>query len=285
MKLSTTTSYPARLYGLKKAITWIAEAGYDAVDFSQFDEFIYKEKPDKSFCDELRKFTEDKGLIFNQSHAPFGSSFKDEEKTKERFNEITNAMRKASWLGIPNIIVHPCQHLPYNEEGNAELLFEYNMDFYNRLLPYCEEYGINVALENMWQRTGFINHSICSKPEEFIKYLDTLNSPFFVACLDIGHSALVREDTADFIKALGKDRLKCLHVHDVDGQNDSHTLPFYGEVNWQKVTAALKEIEYEGDLTFEADCFLENLPEELYLDGISYMEKVGRYLVSKINTK
>ncbi len=282
MKLSTTTSYPARKFGLEKAITWIAEAGYDAVDFSQFDEFIYKEKADKAFCSELRKFVEDKGLVFNQSHAPFASSYKDEEETKERFEEITNAMRKAAWLGIPNIIVHPCHHLPYSEKGNPELLFEYNMEFYNRLLPYCEEYGINVALENMWQRTGFINHSVCSKPEEFVKYVDTLNSPFFVACLDIGHSALVREDTADFIRALGKDRLKCLHVHDVDGTNDSHTLPLYGNVNWDKVTSALKEIGYEGDFTFEADCFMEKLPEELYPHGINYMEKVGRYLVGKI---
>ncbi len=282
MKLSTTTSYPARKYGLKKAIDWIASAGYDAVDFSQFDEFVYKVKPDKDYYTELRKYTEDKGLCFNQSHAPFASSYKETERTEERFKEIVLAMQKASWLGIPNIIVHPCHHLPYNEKGNPEILFQYNMEFYSKLLPYCQEYGINVALENMWQRTGYINHSTCSKPEEFAKYIDTLNSPFFVACLDIGHSALVREDAANFIKILGKDRLKCLHVHDVDGTNDSHTLPLYGEINWDKVTSALKEIGYTGDLTFEADCFLENLPEELYPHGICYMEKVGRHLVKKI---
>ncbi len=285
MKLSTTTSYPARFISLEKAIDLIANAGYDAVDFSQFDDFIYNVKPDKKYYTELRKYTEDKGLFFNQSHAPFASSYKDEAKTKVRFTEITEAMQKAAWLGIPNIIVHPCQHITYAENGSPEFLFEYNMEFYNKLVPYCEEYGINVALENMWQRTGFINHSTCSTPEEFVRYIDELNNPCFVACLDIGHSALVREDIEKFIKTLGKKRLKCLHVHDVDGENDNHTLPFYGNIMWDKVTTALAEIGYTGDLTFEADCFLENLPTELYGDGISFMQKVGRYLVNDFNKK
>ncbi len=283
MKLSTTTSYPARYIGLKESVDMIANAGYDAIDFSQFDEFVYEAKPDKHYYTELRKFAEDKGIYFNQSHAPFASSYREQERTDKRFKEIVWSMQKAAWLGIPNIIVHPCQHLPYNEKGSPELLFEYNMKFYNSLLPYCEEYGIHVALENMWQHTGFINHSVCSKPEEFVRYIDTLNNPFFVACLDIGHSALVREDTADFIKALGKDKLKCLHVHDVDGENDNHTLPFYGNITWDKVICALKEIGYTGDLTFEADCFLDKLPLPLYQDGINFMQKVGKYLVNEFN--
>ena len=35
----------------------------------------------------------------------------------------------------------------FEKDGVPEQLFEINMDFYNRLKPYCEEYGIKVALE------------------------------------------------------------------------------------------------------------------------------------------
>lgn len=281
MKLSTTTGRFHCKFGFHKAIDFLVDAGYDALDFSQFDDEVYTSEYGKEYYTEIRKYAEDKGVFFNQSHAPFGSSFSDEDKTKKRFDEIVTAIKRASYLGVKNIIVHPCQHLKYDIEGNPEKLFEYNMEFYQKLIPYCEEYNIRVALENMWQRTGMINHSTCSRPYEFVKYLDTLNNDCFVACLDIGHAALVREDIGDFIKALGNKRLQCLHVHDVDGTNDSHTLPYFGSINWEKVMKALGEIDYKGDLTFEADCFMDNKPDILLPDCAKLMAKTGKYLVSQ----
>ena len=73
------------------------------------------------------------------------------------------------------------------------------MKFYRRLLPYCEEYGIKIAVENMWQYPGMISHSTCSRPEEFIQYVDGISSQWAVACLDIGHTVLVREQPDEFI--------------------------------------------------------------------------------------
>ncbi len=281
MKLSTTTVPLYKNFGLKKSIDILAEAGYDAIDFSQSAKEIYEEKPNKEYYSEIRKYTEDKGLFFNQSHAPFHSSSSDSEWNKKRFNEITAAIQRASYLGVENLIVHPCQHLEYDVEGNSEKLFEYNMKFYADLIPYCEEFGVKIALENMWQSTGkIINHSTCSRAEDFVKYLDELNNPCFVACLDIGHAALVREDIADFIRKLGRDKLKSLHVHDVDGTDDLHTLPFYGSVNWNKVMSALKEIGYTGDLTFEADGFMSKLPKELMAHAEKFMCQTGRYLIN-----
>ena len=281
MKLSSTTDKLQEKFGIYKAVDILSEAGYDAIDFSQFNEEIYASTYGKEYYTEIRKYAEDKGLFFNQSHAPFSSSFTDEEKTAKRFDEIVTAIKRASYLGVKNIIVHPCQHLKYDVEGNPEKLFEYNMEFYKKLIPYCEEFDIRVALENMWQYTGMINHSTCSRPEEFVRYVDELNNDSFVACLDIGHAALVREDIGDFIKILGNKRLRCLHVHDVDGTNDSHTLPYFGSINWEKVMKALAEIDYKGELTFEADSFMDNKPDILLPDCAKLMAKTGKHLVSQ----
>lgn len=281
MKLSTTTDRLQEKFGIYKAIDILSDAGYDAIDFSQVDKEIYSAEYGKEYYLEIRKYAEDKGIFFNQSHAPFSSSFEDEEKTKKRFEEIVMAIKRASYLGIKNIIVHPCQHLKYDVEGNPEKLFEYNMEFYKKLIPYCEEFDIRVALENMWQYTGMINHSTCSRPEEFVRYLDGLNNDCFVACLDIGHATLVREDIRDFVKKLGNKRLQCLHVHDVDGTNDSHTLPYFGSVNWEKAMKALADIDYKGDLTFEADGFMNNKPDILLPDCAKLMAKTGKQLVSQ----
>lgn len=280
MKLSSTTGHLHEIFDLKKTIDILAAAGYDAIDFSQSEKSVYEADLGKDYYTEIRKYAEDKGVYFNQSHAPFASSFQDEERTKKRFREIVESIERASFLGIENIIVHPCQHLEYAKEGNPEKLFEYNMDFYKKLIPYAEEYGVKIAVENMWQYTGYINHSTCSRPDEFIRYVDELNNDSIVACLDIGHAALVREDPDLFIKKLGNKRLKCLHVHDVDGTNDSHTLPYYGKINWDKVMKALAEIDYKGDLTFEADNFMEEKPVEILPDCTLLMAKTGKHLVS-----
>ena len=194
-------------------------------------------------------------------------------------------MKNASYLGVKHIVVHPCQHLDYHIEGNPEILFEYNMDFYKKLIPYAEEYDIKIAVENMWQmpRYNQIGHSTCSRPDEFIRYVDTLNNDSIVACLDIGHATLICEDADAFIRALGSKRLKCLHTHDVNINDDSHTLPFFGITNWDLVMKALADIGYEGELTYEADSFMEKLPNELYADASKYMERTGRYLINKFN--
>jgi hypothetical protein len=85
-------------------------------------------------------------------------------------------------------------------------------------------------------------------------------------------------------KKLGNKRLQCLHVHDVDGTNDSHTLPFYGTVNWDKVMKALADIDYKGELTFEADSFMDNKPDMLLPECARLMAETGKYLVSKFES-
>lgn len=289
MKLSNPTSYFERNIGLKGTVDLLSEAGFDAIDFSAYFPEYMDDTYDKAFYTEIKKYAQSKGVYFNQAHGPDTSSFVDEEKTKQRFIETVNTLKHASYLGVETIVVHPCQHLLYCEDGNPEKLFEINMDFYGRLIPYCEEYGIKVAVENMWQYPGMISHSTCSKPDEFIRYVDELNNDSIVACLDLGHTMLCNEQPHEFIKKLGK-RLTNLHVHDVEANNDAHTLPFFGIIDWEKVMKALAEIDYKGDLTYEANAFVKQpdrnwgakpKPKELYLAYAQLMEKTGRYLIGR----
>jgi len=108
-----------------------------------------------------------------------------------------------------------------------------------------------------------------------------LNSEWFIGCLDIGHAYVVDEDPASFIESLGANRLQSMHLHDVDGINDNHTLPYQGKIDWESVMRALARIGYTGELNYEAVCFLEKAPSQVYRSGLCHMVEVGRYLISR----
>ncbi len=286
MKLVTNTCTPCKYYSIEELIDMMHAAGFDAIDFS-FDAAPFNQMEGEEFrawLKTIRERAESKGMTFAQAHAPYPSSDADPVKNEAIFQSIVRSIEHASILGIDIIVVHPVQHLNYDEGDNAEKLFELNMEFYRRLEPYCKKYGVKVALENMYQMPLFRKcmHSTCSRPAEFIRYLDTLNSEWFVACLDIGHAVLVCEDPANFIRALGKDRLKCLHVHDVDGVSDLHTLPYRGITKWDKVAAALKEIGYEGEFTFEIGNFFGQMPREIFPAAFVLAEATGRHIMNMI---
>lgn len=283
MRISTTTGPFIKHFSFEETIDMLADVGFEALDFSATAEEFCTDVHDKYYYEELKKRACDKGVIFNQAHAPHPSSYIDAEKNTERFKALVTSMKNASYLGVETIIVHPAQHLEFHIPGNPEILFEYNMEFYRKLIPYCEEYGIKIATENMWQYPGMISHSTCSRPDEFVRYVDGVSSKWLVACFDIGHSVLVREQSDEFIRKLGKDRLKCLHVHDVDGIDDSHTFPFMGIAHWDSIMKSLAEIGYTGDLTFEVGHPLVNIPKALVPHYARLLCETGKYLVSLYN--
>jgi sugar phosphate isomerase/epimerase len=244
----------------------------------------------KEYAHSLRKTADENNIIFNQSHAPFPSyiQFPNEDQIKIGYNEIivhyiVRAMEVTSILGGKIMIVHPITLLNHTYKDQKE----FNINFFNNLLPYCKKFNVKIALENMWiwdEKTKKVLPGVCAGADEFVDYLDSLDKNYFVACLDIGHSEMLCKDnslTVEMINALGHDKLKSLHVHDNDKIHDSHTLPFTQKINWDEIMQALKNINYDGDFIFEADHFISKFPDELYVNASALMLDVGRYFINK----
>ena len=287
MRLSTnTTDYLSRRRGVDEVIGMIAKAGFDAFDLSLEKADIWGDDP-IGFANKVKEASEKYGIPCNQSHAPFPSSVGDEEKDEEIFKSIVTAMEIASIAGADVIVVHPKQHLKYAEAGNPEKLKEMNLEFYRRLVPYCEKFNIKVATENMWQMNEekLIIDSTCACAEEFCEYIDMIDSPYIVGCLDLGHVVLVRRDLPEMIRAMGNSRIRALHVHDNDLLRDNHTLPYTRQMTYYDTTTALADIGYDGDFTFEADAFFAKLPPPLLQDGLNFAHAVGRFMIAEIESK
>ena len=291
MLLSTQTERLQRKLGYEGAIKVLADVGFDAYDLSQFGA-VGENDPlhgdgFEEYAASLRRFADGLGIVCNQSHAPFPSSTGDPANDGQIYKSIVRSMKIASILGAKCIVVHPKQHLPYRQ--NEDTLKKINFDFYKSLIPYCEQFGIKVAVENMWQmnpvgRKTIVN-STCARVEEFCEYVDMLDSEWIVACLDIGHVSLCGEDMEVMIRGLGKKRLQALHVHDTDGCRDLHTLPFTSGNDFRLIMRLLREIGYEGDLTFEADSFYAGFPDEMLPDVASFMQKTGRQLIRMMKSE
>ncbi|MCQ2450181.1 MAG: sugar phosphate isomerase/epimerase [Clostridia bacterium] len=275
--------------GFEKTIQLLKDAGFDAYDYSFFymrynhdvplwgDDYV-------KVAYEMRATTDKIGLPCNQAHAPFPSSCGDELTDRQYFDEIVRTMEIASILGAKIIVVHPKQHIRH--AFHAKKLKQMNLEFYKALLPYAEKFNIKIATENMWTCRKFPNYkifdSVCASPEEFCDYVDSINSPYLCACLDLGHVPLVRRDVADFIQKLGSNRLLALHVHDNDLIRDLHTLPYLQKMDYTPILKALGEINYQGDFTFEANELFAHIPTKLLLPAAKLMAETGRYMISKI---
>ena len=46
---------------------------------------------------------------------------------------------------------------------------------------------------------------------------------------------------------------------------------------------ALSDIDYRGELTYEADFFVRNFPKEIQPDALKLMTKMGRYLIGRFD--
>jgi sugar phosphate isomerase/epimerase len=79
------------------------------------------------------------------------------------------------------------------------------------------------------------------------------------------------------IRALDK-RLQALHIHDNDRLHDSHQIPFSMDIDFKGVAKALKDIDYQGYLTLEADQYLSKFNKDNVYEGICDLANSARKL-------
>ena len=222
---------------------------------------------------------EKNGMTCNQAHAPFklayGSKFDMSEK---EYAKIVRSMEAAAIMGAENIVVHAIT-VPTGVD-----LFAYNLEFYKSLEPYCEKFGICVAIENLFcrnKRNPWL-HGKLHRPEQLNQMVAALNSPWFVVCIDVGHAGLTGFEPEDVIRGFDNKTLKALHIHDNDYLDDTHNIPYAGKFNWDEIMKALKDIGYNGDFTLEVLGYLKKVDDAFMEDALAFCAKTGRYLMSKM---
>ncbi len=259
MKLSQTNGPLYHYYGddLTAMMDHIKNAGFRYVDVSFMSRYMpgsrYFTTDNAVLADEYRRALEHAELTPVQSHEPSGNAL-GEDFGAYYLKKSTLAIDLAGRIGIPSITLHP--GLPDKRPMTREEYLEESAKIYKQLIPLAEKYGIRLLIENLPWRVPSEGCQTCNA-DELNELLDRIDHPLFGACWDVGHGNIRRLNQYEEIKKLGA-RLQGLHVHDNYANRrlpnrDLHQIPFWGEVNFDAVITALKEIDYQGYFNFEVD--------------------------------
>ena len=280
MKISTEINSTKRYVGEEKAVELIAKAGFDAWDFSMMDMARWdwangcvldnghplRSSEYAAFAKRLRQIGLDNGIVCNQSHAPFPVYIPAIRDYLKRAIECT------AIAGGEICVIHPDNN--QSPEVNAEMYLE--------LLPFAREHNVKIATENMWNWNKELDQAApaaCSHHDNFLSHIKAVNDPYLVACLDLGHAEMKGLDTSavQSILTLGSS-LQALHIHDNDRFHDSHQIPFSMDIDFEAIVRALKQIDYQGYFTLEANAYLGAFQADNVFEGVQDLAAAARRL-------
>ncbi len=175
------------------------------------------------------------GLFVENIHTPFAginSLWLDNLDGEAFAARLLQCVEDCAEFEIPTMVVHLSSGAtppPMNDLGLGRI---------RRIADLAERRGVNIAFENL-------------RKTEYLDYvLGRLDSPRIGLCYDSGHHNCYTPGE-DLLGQYGS-RLMALHLHDNDGSDDQHLLPFEGTVRWESILPQIAGTGYRGALSLEA---------------------------------
>jgi len=203
---------------------------------------------------EARRVVEDAGLVFDSVHGLFGPSFDpsspDENIRRRAVETYREEGEIALKLGGWGVVVHPAplaeKKVEITDEQRRQRIAPLQRSM-EELARIGEAMGVVYLFENL-PATAYIGH----EPAALAHLLRTLNHPCARMCLDTGHANM----TGDPVQAVHEclDVIRYLHVHDNDGQADSHEVPgtvANGGVDWPALAREMAQLDEQTPAMLE----------------------------------
>lgn len=260
------------------------ELGFTHLDFDLCDcEVEYYDCSEDEMYRRLiheKEMMDEAGIAVSQVHGPWIWPPQDftEEDRAGRLAKMQRSLRGTKLLDCKYWVIHPLMPYGYDQRvsnpGHEQETWDINIKFMREILKTAKELDITICLENMPMPDFPIG-----SPAEILRFVEQINDDHFQICLDTGHvSVYTDKDVAAAVRLFG-DHMKVMHVHDNNGYFDIHSLPFFGVINWKQFSESLKEINYQGVLSFECntykhvpDPYFEQVTKMLYEFGVELLK-------------
>lgn len=305
MKICVQTGDVVDELGFEEGYAAIAKAGFEAIDWNldhaisgadinagrcegncifekELDEILAHYENELSY---IRKYN----LEISQMHAPFPCYVPDKPFV---FEYMINVYKKmilfCDRIGCKNLIIHGYSFPRNRKDVSSGEMDAINDKLYTALIPELKQTNVTVCLENLFAGGGSgLIGGVCGDPREAAEMIDAYNQiagkECFGFCLDTGHMNLLKHDPRRYIPIIGH-RLKALHIHDNSGVFDEHKAPYTGTIDWRDFYKTLKQIGYEGDLSFETfnQVRMNSLDKELIQPWLDLICTIGKHFRNKI---
>lgn len=256
MKLNMFADFTDRI-PLEQRLALIKDSGFDGVmlGFAEDVKYTQYETADKL------------GLEIENVHSPFdrmNALWVEREDTEPIFRRTLECIDICADNGIKKIVVHPTDGLvppPMTELG---------LKNFERLLDRAAARGVTLLFENI-QLPAFVD----------LLFRDFGDCPNMGFCYDVGHESCFTP--GEYRLPVYGSRLGALHIHDNDGKNDQHLIPFDGVIDMGLFLKELKETGYTGPMSLElymtkSDRYTDITPEEFTLKAA----QAGRRLIDML---
>jgi sugar phosphate isomerase/epimerase len=154
-------------------------------------------------------------------------------------DEIRRAIAVAEYIPFKYFV----QHLGVSDEQYSEAKVEAAFSSLDELSVFARQRGVEILLEN-------IPNALASA-ERLVEFLAQTHLHLGF-CFDVGH-AHMREGVEEAFDLM-QDRIRSTHVHDNNGQEDTHIWPLVGEggsVDWRRTMELLRSREDQYPLMLE----------------------------------
>lgn len=210
----------------------IKDAGFNGILLLWAD---YFDKDYKKIPELARKA----GLYVENVHAPYMNAnalWEDTINGQDACKEIISCIEDCTTHGITTLVMHP-ENKKGTETVELPSDFKIGIERIKRIVDTAERLNVNIAIENM------------SRHEYLDCIFQNIHSERLGLCFDSGHCNIFTPEH-DLLMQYG-DRLMALHLHDNDGADDWHSLPFSGNVCWDDIAIKLKTFSYSGAIALE----------------------------------
>lgn len=141
---------------------------------------------------------------------------------------------------------------------------------FQKLGPEAKDAGVVIGLENVWNK-------FLLSPLEFARAVDEIGQEYVKVYFDVGN-CIINGFSDQWIRILGQ-RIAAVHFKDFRrvgwaGTIDNFCELLAGDVPWDRVMAAFREVGYDGPVTAEMMPPYKHFPERLLEATSRSMDKI-----------